>query len=451
VRVPLVAAFVLASAFVALAAPDAGAGVQRSLSASVRSSGHVVVRFHGDAAADCSSLFRCDIRAGTLRWTPARRGDLTLFRVGRSRRGFVFLLEGSDSSARTEARVERAAADGTHVCADSRAQLFGVLPVQVGRAGTLIFGFGGAGGSDEAVEPALFGSTHCSGPLPADVAPGLPRRTVALRALRHGPRTIDLSGSAPFSAGGLTGEVRSTLALHVRRLRPGRERSGGGRRRVRRRKRQPLRTISIEYRIASVSGSVPVDVSANPGSCARYDACGLTGTIAASPGPAGGGEAYVTAFGRVPVAALRRAAGLAPGPVPRKALAYGYAQWTPGRGTVQASLDRGGLPACRDSVALRQGTLVLLARGRRLIASFGSRSTGGDEILRSRCPGPLIGDLRGRTALASASLPRLALGRRRVVLHLLRGASLDAAGYRLRSRPDLTVVLERERIRVHRG
>ena len=445
------AALVLVSACLAVAAPTAGAAARPTLAATVRTSGQLVVRFHGDTAAGCGLLFRCDIRAGTARWTPARSGSVTLFRsAGGRRRGFVFLLEGSSGSARTVARVERSAADGAHVCADSRAQPFTALPVQVGRAGTLVFGFGGAGGSDELGEPALLGSTHCGGPLPDDVAPSLPSRTVSLRALRRRPRTIDLSGSAAFGAGGLAGTVRSTLALHVRRLHEAHDQSGGRRRRVRHRERQQLRVLSVEYRIASVTGSVPVEVDANPRSCARYDACGLTGTITASPGPAGG-EAYVTAFGRVPVAGLRRAAGLEPGPVPRKALAYGYAQWTRARGSVQTSFDRSGMPACRDSVALRRGTLLLLTRGRRVIARFGSPRVAGDEILRSRCPGPLLADLRGQTSLASARLPRRALGRRTVVLHLVRGASVDAPGYRLRSRPDLTVVLERERVRVRRG
>jgi hypothetical protein len=165
------------------------------------------------------------------------------------------------------------------------------------------------------------------------------------------------------------------------------------------------------------------------------------------PGPARG-EGYVFGYGRLPFAALRRTVGLAPGPVPRRTSAYGYVAWGRGKGSVSALLTRNGTPACRDAVRLRNGILDLRVRGRRVTAVFGRGLPYGDgaDLLRTRCPGPLLADLGRRTRLAVGRLPRRALGQRRFTIHLNRGARAVTSGYSLRSRPDLRIVLEREEV-----
>jgi hypothetical protein len=88
-------------------------------------------------------------------------------------------------------------------------------------------------------------------------------------------------------------------------------------------------------------------------------------------------------------------------------------------------------------------------QGRRVTARFASGGADaflGADLLRTRCPGPLLTDLADDTPLAAGRLPLRALGRRRVTLHLNRGAQELAPNYRLRSRPDLTLVLEREEV-----
>jgi hypothetical protein len=434
---------------VSLAAPlgDAVAAGTARYRVDLRVSGQLLVRFHGDPAAGCATFLRCDVGGGTVRWRPQSRLGLELvFPRARDEEAISFVSTGSPG-ARTAAVVRRSAADGTHVCRDSRDDVLAMLPlIEADRRG-LRLGLGARRGGSGASSGGPMG-TNCGGPLPADVLRRLPARTVSLRALRRGPTRVDLSGESRFAAGGLAGTVRSTIAVRVGKSDVERRPRGlqPGPRSRRRRDRPPLRSIAVEYRIERLTGSMPVAATARSRNCARVDACGLGGTLAVTPGPARG-EGYVVAYGRVPRAALSRAVGLAPGPIPHKVSAYGYVAWTSGRGTVTAALDRDGTAACRDTAPLSSGLLELRLRDRRVTARIGAGAPFlGADLLRTRCPGPLLADLKPRTELAAGHLPLRALARRRVTLRLDRGASAAARGYRLRSRPDLTLVLEREKV-----
>jgi hypothetical protein len=423
----------------AVAAETVGYGVD------LRVSGKLLVRFHGDPAG-CAAFLRCDVPGGTVRWRPQSHLMLeAVFPRGRSNEGATLVSTGTPG-ARTAALVRRSAADGTHLCTDSRHDPFGALPLIETDRRHLRLGFSERRGASGALSGGPMG-TNCGGPLPADVLGGLPARTISLRALRRGPARVDLSGESSFAAGGLAGTVRSTIAVRARKTDETRSAEGRDRARGRPRPdRRPLRSIALEYRIERLTGSMPVAARARSRNCARVDACGLAGTLAVSPGPARG-NAYVVAYGRVPRAALRRAVGLAPGPIPRKVSGQGYVAWTRGRGTVTAALDREGVPACRDTAPLSSGLLELRVRDRRVTARLGGGpSLLSLDLLRTRCPGPLFADLKPNTELAAGRIPLRALARRRVTLRLDRGATSAARGYRLRARPDLTVVLEREKV-----
>jgi hypothetical protein len=444
VRIRIIAGAGLAAAFLAAPAGDALAAERVTYTATVHVAGQVVVNFHGDPAAGCAEAFRCDVERSTLRWTPPDRGQLYLSGIrGRRLRGYVSFYA-PDQAVRTLAIVQRSAVDGTHICADAQGQSYAPYSsVVVGRR-ALRLGLQS--------RPHVFGpltgsqlATRCGGPLPADFVPDLPTRRVSLRALRRGPTEVDLAGSASFSAAGLAGTVRSTVALRVDRARV---RIREARRRPRRAARRgpPIRNIAVEYRIARVTGSMPIDVAADPRVCEPLDACGLSGTLTVTPGPAKG-EGYVYAYGRVSKTALRRAVGLARGPAPRKVSAYGYVLWDRARGTVRSMLDRNGTPACRDSAPLSSGALELRARRRQLTARLTSGAFGlglGGELLQTRCPGPVLADFGIRRRLAVGHIPRRAMRRKTLRLHLDEGAQARTSSYRLRSRPDLTVVLERE-------
>ena len=431
-------------AIAALSAQSAAAAERVTFRAGVSVSGQVTVTFQGDRAAGCEATFRCDVQDGSVRWTPQSQGQLSLFGVpGRRLTGFLDTF-GGEPRADTIAVVQRLAADGTHVCADARGgSSFGIPLIAIGRRGLRV----GLGARPRAFGPLTWGplGTSCGGPLPADALRGLPTRTVSLRALRTRSTTIDLSGSAPFAAGGLAGRVESTMLIRltkarVRRVQLRRAAPGPS-------SRPPFRSLAVEYRLARVSGSLPVDVVGDPRTCAPLDSCGLDGTLTVTPSPAGG-EAYIFGYGRLSTAALRRAVGLAGGPIPRKASVYGYLSWTRARGAVTATLNRDGVPACRDTRPLTSAVIDLRARGRRVSARLagGPEGFGGEDVLRTRCPGPLLADLGRGTRLAVGRIPLRAFGRRRFTLRLDGGVRAVTTGYRLRSRPDLTLVLEREKV-----
>jgi hypothetical protein len=410
--------------------------------AEARLSGQLIVTFHGDRSAGCETSFRCDVESGSSGGRRALRDRSTS--SGPVADGPLFsalsVFSFGEATSGTLAIVRRRAGDGTEqLCADVRGNSYETLPVVAAGPRALTFGLGPSRGAFPPQPPL---PTHCGGPLAADVLRGLPSRTVTLRRLVRGPTTIDLSGSTEFAAGGLAGTAVSSIEVRLEQMNARRARQRRPPRRRGARKRPPIRTVRVEYRVAGVSGSARVDVRADARTCAPLDACGLAGSVAATPGPAEG-EAYLIAYGRLPKSALRRALGLAPGPRPRKARLYGYVELE-GTGTVAAALDRDGTPACRDSVPLRGGTLELRVRGGNVTASFGGRGGIGSDLLGTRCPGPLAADLGSRGHLATGAIPLRAFGRRRLTIHLDRGASLTTTGFELRSRPDLKIELERE-------
>jgi hypothetical protein len=447
VRFVTIASAALMAALVTAPVQSAAAAERVSYRAAVSVSGQVTVSFHGDRAAGCEAAFRCDVQAGTFRWTPQPRGQLSLSGVpGRRLTGYVYFFGGAETTLDALAIVQRSAADGTHVCADGRGSSYSSFPViSVRQQPRLRFGVEERGGVFGPLGATRLG-TNCGGPLPADTLRRLPTRTVRLRKLVRGPTTIDLSDSAPFAAGGFAGTVDSSVVLRVRKVRVRHVERRPRRSSPRPPDRPPVRFLSVEYRLARLSGSVGIGLAADPRGCAVLDACGLSGTLRITPGPARG-EAYVIAEGHRSRIALRRAVGLAQGPSPSRVGVYGYLVWLKGRGRVTAELQRNGQPACRDTSPLTDGAIDLRVRGRRVTARFaGGAPYAGADILRTRCPGPLLADLGRGSRLAVGRIPRRALGRRRVTIHLDQGNTASAAGYSLHSRPDLTVVLEREKI-----
>jgi hypothetical protein len=425
-----------------LTAASSYAAAPTNYRAHVDLSGQVVVTFHGDAAAGCEAVFRCDVESGTIRWTPQNEGQLYLFDSGRGRLSPSLSIFGSGGGAPgTLAIVERRASDGTeHMCVDARGSTFEGLPLAVVGKRMLRFGLRP---SPRAYPPQPLLPTHCGGPLVTDVLPGLPTRTVGLRTLLRGPTDIDLSGSTEFAVGGLAGTAISTLEIKVGQMRARTVRRRPPRRPRPPRRRPPIRSAQVEYRVTGVSGSIPLDVLADPRACAPLDACGLAGSLTVTPRP-GEGEAYLVAYGRLPKEELRRALEAAPGHAPRGVRFYGYVALSKEAGSVAAALERDGRPACQDAGPLRRSTLQLNVRDGFVRATFGGNEPGGVDLLGTRCPGPLEADLGRRRHLASGRVPLSSFSRRRLTLRLDRGTSVTTPAFQLRSRPDLTIELERE-------
>lgn len=436
--------------------------------ANVHAAGRLVVSFRGDRAAGCEPTGQCAVKSGTMTWTPPRTGVLEIVDSGSRgkprRQAFIDLSASTQPPASTS--VQRPAADGSHTCIDAaRLNEDAQLPVSSDASGGLTVGLYAAHstfalGVPETPLDLAYGletsgavideppPTRCGGPLPADFLPALSGRRVSLAALRRGAMTINLSGVAPFAAGGLSGTARSTIVLRVGRLRGREVQTRPAPTRI----SDEDRVIIVQYQVAKVAGSVGVDVLSSPSSCAGFDVCGLGGTLTIGPGPAHG-KAYVIAYDLASTSneRLRRSIGLAPGKIPAFAQVFGLATWASKTASISAALDRDGRPACRDSTPLPVGALEIDVHGKHVVAKFGASDLADvrpvRDLLRTRCPGPtLAASGSGSGALATTDVPVRTLGQRTLTLRLTRGITTTAPGFTWRSRPNLTIVLRRTRV-----
>ncbi|MEA2410804.1 MAG: hypothetical protein QOC77_1365 [Thermoleophilaceae bacterium] len=426
-----------------------GGGGTRPLSAyesAVKGSGQVTVEFHGDEAAGCAAAHLCGV-SGTVTWSPGSGGFLLAF--GERSHGQHIesgtLAVGDDlgyGDPGTSARVRRAGDGGApgSLCADVGSSIASSNPAP--RRGTSI--------AFSLFETDEVLRTRCAGPLTRDVASLMPTRTISERAVRRGGAKLDFSADGEFASHGLAGTLHSNVVLHV----------GKGSNLLQSQQQaapppgtrsQRTRYLEVSYRIASVSGRVVTSVRglADPDLCGPLDSCGLLGTLTTAPSSSTG-DGSVIAFGSAKHTKrdLRRALGLAPGPVPRGVQRVGFFEWEDA-GSVASDLTRAGAPACADSTPLAGGGLLDLGfSGAHATARYdGGDVTLGGDPLRTRCPGPSASDATG--GLAVGTVPLAALGARRATLRLTRGTSFHANGYRGATRPDLTVVIRRTRLRDH--
>lgn len=357
----------------------------------VRASGQVSVSFAAGRPGRCGS--QCDVTGGQVTWNVPPDGGIDVFDLGpraRPRLSVSFDLFGPLGKFTAANTSVHHGGNGT--CVDSTGVRDAALPVTDDGHGRLRFGLDATLGPlpaigpetpssiglsffDAGLQPDLPPPTSCGGPLPADVLPSLPSRDVGLARLRHRGATVDLSGSGSFSAHGLVGSTRSTIVLHVSRLRAQRLRTRPGRTRM------PLsaadRVLLVHYRVVKVAGSVSVATKSSPSSCTPFDVCGLSGTITVRPDVVDG-QAALIAYDSAQAnpAGLRRAAGLARGRVPVTAQAYGEASWSGAAGSVSSALAGAGNPGCRDSAPLPVGGIGLDVNGSRVTAVYGTEGSG---------------------------------------------------------------------------
>jgi hypothetical protein len=391
--------------------------------------GSVTVTFAGDQATGCAAQGLCSF-SGTETWEPKGTGDLgvtTVAEHGHRSTGATLVIGGPStpvlSSVHRGGVGIATAACGDHAQAEGG---FFALSVHGGRVDV---------GLDHAQEP-IFG-TRCAGPLGADLAGALPHRPLSLARLREGRVTIDLSGSAPFAAGGFSGTVASTVTLAL------------GRPRTQPRHvtappdSTPTRITTVRYRITHLSGKATTTVRASGDAavCGPLDACGLRGTIFVSPRAASAGSAFLSASApeRRSKRDLLTALGLQSGG-DTAGISVGGAGETTG-GTVTADVTQEG-GACTDHLALEQTEIVLRKRAGRLVVSVSPARSQAADPLRTRCPGPAL----GRHPLTSASLPLNILQRSRFTVSL-HGDSYNDGPYRVTSRSTLSVGLQRRGVK----
>jgi hypothetical protein len=414
-----------------------------------RLTGSVSVDFHGDTAAGCAATAMCDV-SGTVTWNPTGSAQLLAFgyrRAGvRFESGFLAFGGPGAAAPSTSAHVRRTSAPGA-LCTDALSDSLVLADFGSRRGSGLALSLMGV--PDGFIHGDNF-QTRCAGPTAPDLATLVPTRLLTQRQLRHGHRVLDFSTERPFSGHGFAGTLRSSVKLHIGRAEhlgasslqgvpepPGRT--------VRRRR------LEVAYRIERVSGQVATSISglADPDLCGPLDSCGLLGTMTTAP-HASSGQAFIQATAPIRRSRhdLRQALGLAPGTPPRGISTSGGGFWGQA-GTVTSSLSRAGTPACDDAVALRGGDSVSIAFTRHGARVAYGEGFGGQDLLRTRCPGPTTGDVTRYRPLATGTVPLRAFSARRVTLRLTTGGGFSSDGYRGSTRPDLTVVLRRVRVSNH--
>jgi hypothetical protein len=389
------------------------------------------VSFSSDALAQCGCGY-----VGTDYWQPQGGGDLDVLayrRHGRRQFDTTLLLGGSISGRDA---VERRQPTGqTTACSDTTGSESGGFLSPPVRGGRIVVSLAQSGAG-------LIG-TRCAGPLAVDVTAALPTASISLRRIAHSGAVLDLRGTHTFAAHGFSGVVRSTVVLrlgHARATHPSPpvpappSAAGRGKR---------ITAITVTYRVERLRGSAVTDVRTltDPGQCGPFDACGLGGAITMAPAPAHGGS--VSLFAETSAARPRRdllaAVGLSTHGNPARIGVAGAGEQSL-HGTVAADLHQGG--ACRDQTRLSAASLQLQSHAGGLLMSLSPVSTPGTDPLRTRCPGPEL----GQHALTSATLPRGAL-RRQVVTLALKGNAFGDGPYRVRTRSTMTVTLRRVRVR----
>src|SRR4051794_12725470 len=389
-----------------------GHGVRQvtSVQTRMRVTGSVRVDFHGDAAAGCAAAKLCDVD-GQVTWDPSGPGAILAY-------GYVLhgqRFEGSftsfgfgdveDAPQSTSARVRRTPSEAVPggLCADAGVPSFSGNALD-DRRGT-------------STEVGLVGDTsgflgadnfrnRCAGPSAADLRSLLPTHVVSERFLRRGHAQLDFSTERPFAVGGLAGMIHSDVVVHLGRsqdLFAGQSDPGPPTHERRR------RAIDVNFKVERVSGQVVTGMHglADPDLCAPLDACGLMGTVTTAPS-ASSGTAQLSAESslRHSRGELRQAVGLEPGGRPEGVNAFGYGLWAHEDGTLTAALARGPGSGCVETRPLDgPGAITLAVRGDRVRVSYGDVNSLPSDPLRTRCPGPSIGDVAGSSAMARGTLP----------------------------------------------
>jgi hypothetical protein len=283
--------------------------------------------------------------------------------------------------------------------------------------------------------------TDCGGPLFDDIGRALGMVTVPRAKLLKGGFDIDFHGSAPLSAAGLQGTVESTVVAHVGARQP------PPRQAPERASPAGTNLMTVRYRIERVSGGMQADFTGTGELCAELASCGVRELIEMrTTAPRGAGlDISAYAGGTRSLTDLRAALGLPnSGGRPNGITWSGSGALSSHGVLVKASLLRGGDPVCEDERHAPALELGLRPDGKRIEAQL---TAGATASMRTSCPGPALSHGGFAPILATGSLPRNALERKRIRLRLSQGQRLESDGWSGRTRADFTIVLRRASVR----
>lgn len=382
--------------------------------------GTLTVSFHGDPGTGCAAQGLCGY-SGTVVLRPGPGGvvGVVAYRAdGHLSYQAALSLPGGPEGPITAAHVRRL---GGGLCGDAQQpQLDLEATIQRGNVDLPLFQAGG-----------MLLSTRCAGPLDGDLTGLAPRLELRLRALLAGHRTIDLSGTRSFAAGGFAGTISSSLSLTLGR--PLRQR---GARFPKGSKSTLTREVDETLTITHQEGESKLELSGDPNTCQFLDSCAITGSVSAAFGPQDAvGSLTVLGPASRPYRDFLAALGLTRGGNPQGLEVFGDIAWTRG-GAVSSNLSQP--TPCTSQAPLGPGAIILQPRGSQLVATYTAASP-----VRTRCPGPAISD--GQT-LASGSISLRQVGQRNFTLRVSGGGDLTDDGYAIKQHTSLTLTLLRGRL-----
>jgi len=382
----------------AVAAPATAQDVLLSSDEPIRALEQVQGRFRTEGAITVT--FRGDGVEGVVTHRPVPRGSAfaNVLSTRRGRLRSLDLFSDGAEGGTTAARVTRTAPDGTRRrCTDARAERFASL--SAGPSRTLVLELPSAG--------AL--RTRCGGPTAADI--GAAGVRLAASTLAPGSRTVDLRAERPFSAGGLSGTVRSTVALRLEDLQRRPMRSA--------RQRRGSTTRAVRLAVERVEGAVRLDlvVPAGAPECEELDQCGLVGTQTLEPSPAGA-RAELLRRGR---------------------RTFGFVAL--GSGTSRTSVRRPDGSSCADVAPAPPMAVEFATRGGRVRATLFPLCF--EALAQTRCPAPALADLGAPRRFASGTVSRSALARRSFTIRLRARDAFGGGLARGRTRGDVVLTLRR--------
>jgi hypothetical protein len=395
----------------------------------VEVSGGVAVDYHGSTEAGCATIGVCDV-AGRVIWNPGTQASLSITKYISNRKrkltGFLSFY-GSGNTASTTALVRDAGGGRCSDVLDGGSSTAASTPSDAALQLRLV----------DVVQPDFLAS-RCAGPLQSDLLGLLPVRPLPRSILRGGTRSVDLSTTRPFSSGGFSGILRSTMRLRV-----------GPRSSKLSLNDFPdlihFRTVDVSYRVTQVAGSLAFAFRGDPRSCADLDACSSSGVVNVSEDRARGDfSLHAIADRKRPWTDLLAALQLTRRGNPRGIFPSGAGSWTSRSGRLSTSVGSG--QSCQDAVPIRVGDLSASTTRSRFVLSYDLFSAEGAE--HTHCAGPLLGDAALEYTLASGSVPLRALRRKTISVHLTRQpGEHSAGGYVISGQGDLTVTLRRTSVR----
>lgn len=383
--------------------PAAAAGTRRTVT--VELTGPLTVAWTGDPARGCAAAGLCGVS-----------GDLEMLPSGAESGSPGEPLDLADSTA--VARVIQRAPDGAvqSTCVDPVPV---DLSISVRRVAGRLRGF-----VDDAFQPMSSG--RCAGPTGADLA------TLSLPARRVGAHSYDLSGQTSFGAGPFDVAVTSGIQAHVRISRgslgvapiPPLPRP------LKLRFRRALRESAVfDYRIDGISGSLGTSFAGVAAPlCQSLGACGATGRLTGTFTASG-----VIAFSgsRTVERRLGSAVALADLRAGRMILEDNFAVSHIAESETE-TLDQPDGVTCTD---IARSMVLAQSNGRRgtdeLQLGGGSGFFGGDDVVRTRCPGPSSQDVfgNGPSVLARGTLSAARLGRPQLTLTLSNAGGFTGSAY----------------------